>query len=701
MNTRISSILAVCLSLGAVLGTLPAAERTLFDFEGAFDPAVLETQDSSAALVKESGNSALRIRTGHSHRWPGVTLKAPEGHWDLAAFEFVRMEVTNCSAEPVRVSLRVDSPNEKDGSDYVQDGVEIPPGKIQTVTTRLQGRLPKELAPKLFGMRGYPDGLNPDEGIDASRIHRLLVFVGDPKEDYEFVIDNVRAAGRQEPSRILSMTEKELFPLIDEFGQYMHKQWPGKLESVEGLEQTKRAEEADLRQSPSPSEWNEYGGWNAGPKLAATGFFRAEKVGSKWWLVDPQGSLFWSHGIDCVRSGNGTTPITDRKHWFRDLPSADSPFGQFYGRAGWAPHGYYQGREYETYNFTAANLLRKYGDDWQPIFSELCHRRLRSWGMNTIANWSEPEIYLQRKTPYVVTISPQSKAIEGSSGYWGKFPDPFHTGLRDSLRKRMRSEREQSAGDPWCIGYFVANELSWGDELSLALAALASPPDQPAKQAFVEDLRGKYGSIEKLNEAWSSQYTSWESLRDSTAAPDKKKAEADLAAFYTRISEEYFRTCRDAVKEFAPHQLYLGCRFAWVNERAIRASARFCDVISFNKYQDHVDDFALPSGVDLPAIIGEFHFGALDRGMFHTGLRPTASQAERAEAYRSYVEGALDNPYLVGTHWFQFGDQATTGRGDGENYQIGFLDICDTPYSETIAACRQVGYHLYQRRLGK
>jgi hypothetical protein len=52
----------------------------------------------------------------------------------------------------------------------------------------------------------------------------------------------------------------------------------------------------------------------------------------------------------------------------------------------------------------------------------------------------------------------------------------------------------------------------------------------------------------------------------------------------------------------------------------------------------------------------------------------------------------------VGTHWFQFGDQATTGRGDGENYQIGFLDVCDTPYAETIAAARQVGYGLYATR---
>jgi hypothetical protein len=34
--------------------------------------------------------------------------------------------------------------------------------------------------------------------------------------------------------------------------------------------------------------------------------------------------------------------------------------------------------------------------------------------------------------------------------------------------------------------------------------------------------------------------------------------------------------------------------------------------------------------------------------------------------------------------------QKTAMTLDGENYQIGFLDICDTPYWETIAAVRDV-----------
>ena len=178
-------------------------------------------------------------------------------------------------------------------------------------------------------------------------------------------------------------------------------------------------------------------------------------------------------------------------------------------------------------------------------------------------------------------------------------------------------------------------------------------------------------------------------------------ARDDLQAFYTRIAESFFEQCRAAVHAADPQGLYLGCRFAWANDRAIRAAGKFCDVVSFNKYSESVADFRYPEGVDKPMLIGEFHFGALDRGMFHTGLRPVADQPARAAAYRNYVRGALGNRWIVGTHWFQFGDQATTGRGDGENYQIGFLDIADTPYPETIAASRGVGAELYRLRAGR
>jgi hypothetical protein len=497
------------------------------------------------------------------------------------------------------------------------------------------------------------------------------------------------------------MDPQRLFPMIDQFGQYRHKDWPGKTHQAADLAWRRDEEAAQLAKYPAPADWDQYGGWKAGPQLAATGRFRTEKHDDRWWLVDPEGRLFWSHGIDCVGTSQGITPITDRQHWFASLPDRSSPLGRFYGEGTWAPHNYYENKPYQTYNFQAANLSVKYGAGWEAQFAALAHRRLRSWSMNTVGNWSDAAILAMRKTPYVATIHSGGRPLGGSQGYWGKFPDVFEPSFAATVRADLARQRGRTADDPWCLGYFVDNELSWGDELSLAVAALVSPPDQPAKHVLLDDLKAKYASIERLNRAWGTTHRSWDALLESRTAGDAKKARDDLAAFATKFAEQYFRTCRDAVKQAAPHGLYLGCRFAWTNDRAIRAAAGFCDVLSFNRYQRDLKEFRLPAGVDRPVIIGEFHFGALDRGMFHTGLVPVADQQARAAAYNNYVGSAVAHPQIVGTHWFQLSDQATTGRGDGENYQIGFLDVCDTPYAETVAASRAVGESMYRRRAGR
>ncbi len=664
-------------------------QLTLYSFDKGFDVSKLITSD---AKVNLSQDGTLRIETGTKQNWPGITLKAPKGRWDLSKYEYITIDIKNTDTKPITVSCRVDNPGADGRNNCVTDNITVNPNTAETLTVRLYPTKYQPSEPvELIGMRRAP----VEKGkLDASNVTQLLVFVTRPDTKHTFEIDNIRAGGR-----VIIIQTKEFFPFIDEFGQFIHNDWPGKTHSLEELIAHGKAEEKDLASNPSPPDRNKYGGWTAGPKLKATGFFRAQKYKDKWWLVDPEGRLFWSHGIDCVRSTNDT-PISDREHYYLNLPKADSLFSTFYGRGSWAPHGYYKDHSpYRTYDFSRANFLRKYGPDWQQKFADITHRRLKSWGLNTIANWSDSKIYLMRKTPYVATISYSARNIEGSQGYWGKFYDVFDPSFRQSLQRRLEREKDASAGDPWCIGNFVHNELSWGDDTSLAVAALVSPSDQPAKKVFIEDLKAKYKSIDKLNNVWSTNHKTWDALLQSTQAPDKKKARDDLTAFYTKIAETYFKIIREEVKKIAPNQLYMGCRFAWVNDLAARAATKFCDIVSYNRYSYSVENHRLPDDIDMPVIIGEFHFGALDRGMFHTGLRKTANQQDRADKYKSYVQGALRNPYIVGTHWFQYKDQATTGRGDGENYQIGFIDICDKPYPETIKACRDVGYTMYNYRL--
>ena len=53
------------------------------------------------------------------------------------------------------------------------------------------------------------------------------------------------------------------------------------------------------------------------------------------------------------------------------------------------------------------------------------------------------------------------------------------------------------------------------------------------------------------------------------------------------------------------------------------------------------------------------------------------------------VQRALQNfarrPNIIGTHWFQYYDEPQGGRADGEDYNMGLVDIYDQPYEEIVA----------------
>lgn len=674
----------------------PRGDLVLFDRQ--FVLKNISTQDAVISEIKTASGRALRVDTGQIHPWPGITLRAPNEHWNLANHGQVAVTLRNTGTNEVRVSCRVDNPGADGVKNCVTDGLALAPGRTGTLKMALKRASNGTLDGKLFGMRGYPVTPGGPGTVDPKNITQILLFVDKPGVRHRFELEDIRATGTYTPPTASVTDADPFFPFIDPFGQYKHRDWPGKVHTLAELTASRASEEQELAAQPGPREWDKFGGWMAGPQLTVSGFFRVEKYRGKWWLVDPEGHLFWSHGIDCVRALD-TTPIDERAEWFDGFPGEQSEFRAFL-TTGYALKGHYAGKSPKTFSFSGANLLRKYGPDWRQEYNEVIHRRLRSWGLNTIGNWSEETTRLMRRTAYTDAISSRgAKNIEGSEGYWGKFPDVFDPSFEAGVRRSMASRKGKSAGDPWCIGYFSDNEMSWGDDLSLALGTLKSPPEQAAKKVFVDGLRMKYGDIAKLNAAWGAKHESWDALRQSREAPNQKLAHTDLTEFYTKAAEQYFRTVREAVQSVAPNQLYLGCRFAWVNERAAIAAGKYCDIVSYNLYKRGVADFKYPGG-DKPLMIGEFHFGALDRGMFHTGLVPVANQAERAKAYRDYVLGAARHPQFVGTHWFQWKDEPVTGRVyDEENYQIGFVDITDTPYRETIEASREVGKELYRNRL--
>ena len=129
---------------------------------------------------------------------------------------------------------------------------------------------------------------------------------------------------------------------------------------------------------------------------------------------------------------------------------------------------------------------------------------------------------------------------------------------------------------------------------------------------------------------------------------------------------------------------------------------RLFDVNSINIY-DYAPTVEVARAYKLagrPVMIGEFHNGVPADGL-GAGLVQVRDQTECGVAYSYYVEQSAALPELIGTHWFQWLDEPVTGRRDGENYNIGFVDVTDRPYRDFIEGVIATHKRLFDVHSGK
>ncbi len=496
----------------------------------------------------------------------------------------------------------------------------------------------------------------------------------------------------------LNYSKDEFFPFIDRFGQFKHKDWEGKIHSVEDFKKRIEEEKKIYRKIGNISKRDKYFGLiDPDRKYEATGRFRTQKIDGKWWLITPDGNLFYSFGITCA--GNiDSTPITDREFYFEDLSDARFLRKNQYGL-------HYYKKKHDSYSFLERNLVEKYGENYRDVYGEVTDERMRKWGFTTYGCWTQPYILRRGNIPYTAMTNSGKKMPYKTDvemyAYWHAFPDVFTPGFRESTFNSI-AKNADLLRSPACVGVFVDNEIPWQFKtLTTIRALLGCNADQPGKIEFMGDLKKKYGTIENLNKAWKSTYKDWNDfLSRKDFSPDTKAGTADMLAFEEKMYVLYFETCRAAVKAVSPDVLYLGCRFAWRNPLVEKIASRYCDVISYNVYTDNITKFSSVKGCeDKPIIIGEFHFGNTDKGVYGGGLNSRCTVKERKQAFEEYSISAFENPKVVGAHWFQWFDLCTTGRFNEANYAIGFVDICDTPDYVISKASRKLSQKMYKLRL--
>ncbi|TVR61843.1 MAG: beta-galactosidase, partial [Spirochaetaceae bacterium] len=484
--------------------------------------------------------------------------------------------------------------------------------------------------------------------------------------------------------------------LVDEIGQYTKRDWPGKTKSVDDMVRYMTTERDAAREiSAAFPERNAYGGWT-GEKLDATGFFRTHHDGKRWWLIDPDGAPFFSTGPDCVRP-EIECPVEGIEKLFTWLPPKDGEYAE-----AWSVRPHHNVR---FFDFGIANLIRAFGSAWRETWETMTAYRLREWGFNTIANWSDRGITKTAGIPYVwplVNFPTTSKTI------FRDFPDVFSDEFGANA-DAFAAQLAEFVGDPLMIGYFLRNEPTWAFVHGLIIAeeVLATDAAPASRKALAAFLSEKYsGDVAGINAAWNIDLTSFGDLETRIvphACRLSQAANDDLIAFSRIMIRRYVEVPSVACRKVDPDHLNLGMRYAYVASDLLLEGSDCFDVFSINCYQmdptDHID--AVGKAVGLPIMIGEYHFGALDRGLVANALRGVATQKDRGIGYRYYLERAAANPYCVGAHYFTVADEATLGRYDGENWNIGVEDVCRRPYREFLDGIIETHKNLYEVASGR
>lgn len=363
-----------------------------------------------------------------------------------------------------------------------------------------------------------------------------------------------------------------------------------------------------------------------------------------WWFVDPSGKPFISKGVDVVNPYGDTDPNGVAAY-------ADTIKSQY-------------GTNYDSW---AADTAKRFND----------------WNLNTFGAWCHSSTFKQ-KIPYTVFLSFAS-TWRTRSKTEAMFPDVFEDGYATTATD-IASTVAPYINDPYLMGYFLDNELWWGDDWrgQFSIMALYLNQTGAGYAKAQEFLQGRYNSISALNSAWNINAPSFSNLKaawpyNTTNTAYKKDADDFLGL----VADRFFSVAVNAIKKVDPNHLILGTKHIDVPSAAVvGAEGKYIDVYSFDSYNIEVPQRSINNAYTRsggkPSLIAEYAFRAADAGLPNTkgggGVPIAANQTVRANQFENYVVKAMKNPYLLGVQWFQWVDQPYEGRADGENSNLGLVD---------------------------
>ena len=397
------------------------------------------------------------------------------------------------------------------------------------------------------------------------------------------------------------------------------------------------------KEQTSSTRYSRYGGLLA-KRVKKTGYFYLAKIEGRWWLVDPEGCLFLSKGVDSVTPGNSKNNVEALK-------------SRFQTEQNWAEQ-------------TAKLLLDK--------------------GFNTTGSWTNTSLLEKAPTklPYTLIwnfMSGYGKALGKTSqepGHTG-YPndaifvfDPGFAAYCDEYAKQLIG----SKNDPFLLGHFSDNELPFRDNALDNYLGLAKT--EAGYQAAIKWLADRKKTISNIDDN-------------------------DRRDFLEFVAERYFQITSQAIRKYDPNHLILGSRFHGrvLNYEAVfKAAGNYVDVISVNYYNrwtpepDRIEQWTKWSGK--PILVTEFYAKAMDAGLSNlTGAGWTVkTQKDRGSFYQNFTLGLLASKNCIGWHWFKYADndpEDKTVDPSNQNSNKGIVTAKYVEYTTLLEAMSQVNSNAY------
>ncbi|MBI4806089.1 MAG: hypothetical protein HY795_12715 [Desulfovibrio sp.] len=370
------------------------------------------------------------------------------------------------------------------------------------------------------------------------------------------------------------------------------------------------------------------------------------------WLITPDGTKFFSLGV------NNTSGSTNDEKAQK-------------------AHAYYWGRFYPN--------LDAWGQDTQS--------RLTTWGFNTAGGWSDVSPVMS------FPVIPEIDLGRNSKLHWYDIFDPS---MQDAADEIARTITAKYKANPRILGYFTDNEVGWWNS-PLFLWHLERGWAFSSKRVLWQLLYDHYeGKWDRLLKDFvpAGELDSFEKLKETGAALKLRPGGQGIRVIgkYTyQIAKRYYELAFNAMRKADPKALVVGDRLPlYYNQDAVLAQKGFVDVLSTNYNVDGEDGWVAPyyfEGLrdlsDAPVLISEYFFAADENrsGNVNNGhLMHVKTQEQRAKGAVAAMRNFASFPNVAGVHWFQYTDEPTGGRSDGEDFNMGLVDIHNKPYELLTSA---------------